>query len=564
MSAASDPQAASRTAASISGSPVANGAQPQSDLRHLADGAAWAILAAVAALVLLTFRDYGLGWDDFTHAQMGEKLLALYASGFHDTAALSFVNLYMYGGGFDMAAALAHRVLPFDLFETRRLVGGLVGLAGLAVTWRIGRRLAGPVAGLVALALLATCPAFYGHMFINSKDAPFAVAMALLMLGVLRAFDEYPRPRAATVVLLGLGIGFTIGTRILGGIAVIYAVLPLAILIIADARLSGWRAALGQGLQFFLRLLPAAVLGYALMGLLWPWAVTSPLNPLRALTYFSVFFEKPWRELFAGELFLVPDMPASYLPTMLGLKLPEVMTALVLLGIVLSTWCLLLGRGSVRQRAGLALILAAGLVPVAIGIVTRPAMYNGFRHFLFVLPPLAVIGGLAGASLIDRARHAGRPAIAGVAALLAAGLVSPVVEMVRLHPYQYTHFNRIAGGVGSASSRFMVDYWGLSFKEAAAGLRARLAAASEVPPPGRAWKIAVCGPHPPAEVALGEDFDVTWDPDGADFALMLGAYYCRQFTAPVLARIERDGFAYATAYDIRQRSFSTLFTAPPP
>ena len=75
--------------------------------------------------------------------QYGELLLALYGSGFTRPRALSFVNLYMYGGGFDMAAALLAKILPFDLFETRRLVGAAVGLIGLFVTWRIGRRSAG-------------------------------------------------------------------------------------------------------------------------------------------------------------------------------------------------------------------------------------------------------------------------------------------------------------------------------------------------------------------------------------------------------------------------------------
>ena len=95
------------------------------------------VLAAVAAVAALTFRDYGLGWDDYTHAQYGDLLLKLYQSGFTDRRAFGFVNLYMYGGGFDMLAALAAKILPFDLFATRRLVGAAVGLIGLAATWRI-------------------------------------------------------------------------------------------------------------------------------------------------------------------------------------------------------------------------------------------------------------------------------------------------------------------------------------------------------------------------------------------------------------------------------------------
>ncbi len=79
-----------------------------------ADRIAVLILAAVAIAAGITFRDYGLGWDDYTHSQYGDLLLKLYGSGFADTRALSFVNLYKYGGGFDMTAALAAKVLPFD------------------------------------------------------------------------------------------------------------------------------------------------------------------------------------------------------------------------------------------------------------------------------------------------------------------------------------------------------------------------------------------------------------------------------------------------------------------
>src|ERR1700680_1065073 len=67
------------------------------ELQHIADGLALAIMAAVAIVAGLTFRDYGLGWDDYTHAEYADLLLRMYGSGFKDTGALSFANLYMYG-----------------------------------------------------------------------------------------------------------------------------------------------------------------------------------------------------------------------------------------------------------------------------------------------------------------------------------------------------------------------------------------------------------------------------------------------------------------------------------
>ena len=130
----------------------------------------------------------------------------------------------MYGGSFDMAAALLHKVIPLELFETRRLLGAIVGVIGLAVTWRLARRVGGPLAGLAALLLLALCPTFYGHMFMNPKDAPFAVAMVVLMLGLVRLVEEYPAPSPRTILIVGIGAGLSIGCRILGGLSLIYAV----------------------------------------------------------------------------------------------------------------------------------------------------------------------------------------------------------------------------------------------------------------------------------------------------------------------------------------------------
>src|SRR5256885_10851871 len=132
------------------------------------------VLAAVGVVASLTFRDYGLGWDDYAHAEYAELLLRMYGSGFKDTGALSFANLYMYGGGFDMAAALLHKIIPLELFETRRLLGAAVGLIGLAVTWRLARRVGGPHAGPAALLLLGPWPTFYRRIFLDPHDGPFA------------------------------------------------------------------------------------------------------------------------------------------------------------------------------------------------------------------------------------------------------------------------------------------------------------------------------------------------------------------------------------------------------
>ncbi len=214
-----------------------------------------------------------------------------------------------------------------------------------------------------------------------------------------------------------------------------------------------------------------------------------------------------------------------------------------------------------NRRAVLALIAFAALLPVTVTVLARPAMYNGIRHFVFVLPPLAILGGLAGSWLLERAQSH-RALAAGAVALFAIGIVSPIVEMVRLHPYEYTHFNRIAGGVAGARDRYMLDYWALSFKQASLGLKAKIAELGLEKPAGRRWKLATCGPHRSPQIELGPDFETTWDPKGADFALMLGEFYCRRFDAPLWVEVVRAGAVYARVYDIRGRSYETLLTQP--
>jgi Dolichyl-phosphate-mannose-protein mannosyltransferase len=488
----------------------------------------------------------------------------MYGSGFKDAAALSFANLYMYGGGFDMAAALLHKVIPLELFETRRLLGAIVGIVGLAVTWRLGRRVGGPFAGLASLLLLALCPIFYGHMFMNPKDAPFAVAMIILMMGLVRLAEEYPQPSPRTILIIGLGAGFSIGSRILGGLALVYALIGFVPLFMEEIRTQGNREAIRRFAHVLYMLLPGLVLGYLVMGLIWPWSIIEPGNPFLALTYFSHFFERPWKEMFDGALVSVPDMPWSYLPTLFALQLPEVLLALLFAGIV-GTFVVLPRRDvTARRKTILLMLMLAATLPIAIAMVKRPALYNGIRHFIFVIPPMAVLAGTAFAWMMTRLGQSRRSWQPAVLAAFCFGLLLSLAEMIRLHPYQYTHFNYVAGTVRGADDRFMLDYWGLAFKQASDELREQLAERQDAPPKGRKWKVAVCGPQRPAQVALGPDFSIDWHSNGADFAMTLGEFYCKGLAAPVLVEIKRDDVVFARVYDIRGRSISGLLSIPPP
>jgi hypothetical protein len=254
-------------------------------------------------------------------------------------------------------------------------------------------------------------------------------------------------------------------------------------------------------------------------------------------------------------------MPASYLPHLFVLKLPEIMLVLGLAGAVGAA----ARRGlPINRRASLFAVALAALLPVALAMAARPALYNGLRHFIFVVPPFAVLGGLAMAWLFERVSRHGKAALAASIAVFIGSIMLPVIDLVRLHPYQYTAFNWASGGVKNAQNKFMLDYWGLAFKQAADELRARLKAGADHRPPGRHWVVAICGNQATAKVALGPEFETTYNEKQADFAMALGTYYCNYLQAPIMATIEREGVIYARVYDMRGAPTRPKLVTEPP
>src|SRR4029077_17046232 len=88
-----------------------------------------------------------------------------------------------------------------------RAVPGTVGV------WTLVLALAGPRVGFLAALFLALTPNYYGQMFNNPKDVPFAAAMVWALYYLVRLAPELPRPRWSLVAKLGLAIGMALGIR---------------------------------------------------------------------------------------------------------------------------------------------------------------------------------------------------------------------------------------------------------------------------------------------------------------------------------------------------------------
>jgi len=89
--------------------------------------------------------------------------------------------------------------------------------------------------------------------------------------------------------------------------------------------------------------------------------------------------------MFEGALVSVPDMPWSYLPILFALQLPEVLLVFPSPALLARSWRWRAATCRTPQDHLLIVTLAATL-PLAIAMAKRPALYNGIRHFIFVIP----------------------------------------------------------------------------------------------------------------------------------------------------------------------------------
>ncbi|MGH7007824.1 MAG: ArnT family glycosyltransferase [Stellaceae bacterium] len=518
------------------------------------DELALALFAVLLILALVTFQDYGVTWDEDAQNWYGVAVLNYYLSGFTDHSYMRLYDLFYYGSIFDTVAAALNHVSPFGTFETRHLLNALIGIVGIAGTWKLGRALGGPRVGFIAALFLALTPNYYGQMFNNPKDVPFAASMVWALHYLVCAIRQLPRPDWRLGVKLGLAAGFALAVRV-GGL-LIFGYIGAALLAFGLWRLAESRrvvpaigACWAGGWRLFL---PTIAVAYPVMLLFWPWAQQSPLiNPVRALLYFSheIF---PYGTLFDGHYIPAADLPWTYLPTYIVLALPELVLLLFAAAPVVAL--VQLRRADAwRDRArvlGLFMLGFAIVFPVTYAIAIQAVLFDGMRHFIFVLPPIAVAAALAAESaLVALARQPWRPWVYGALALYGA---YHVAVMAMLHPDEYVYYNAFVGGPRGAQGLFKLDYWANSYAEDVAALENYLRAEYGDDFMDHDFTVFVCGPPESAAYYFPPNFVFTPDRANAQFVIAFTKDSCNQsVTGRTIYRATRLGTLLSVVIDRR-------------
>lgn len=449
------------------------------------------LLVALAILVLATFRDYAITNDEWIQHRYGQLIVAYYRSGFADRSVFALDNLYLYGGLFDLVAVLLSHVVALNVFDLRHLMSAAIGVGGLGAAMATARMIAGPRAGLLAGMVLAVCGSWYGTMFHHTKDIPLAAAMAGALYFLARAARDLPRPRSRHVIGFGLLTGAALGIKVLGLLMVCYIPVAIVLNIPACAYRAPreiWAFAVGSLARF----MPALLIAYAIMVVAWPWSALAPLNPIRGLISFAEF-NYGIRTVLDGDIYRMATVPRWYVPIYLAIKAPLLMLAGTALALVFAA--LPTGFSSDRRRRDVALIIVAAFFPLLCEIVAHGPAFCGLRHFLFVLPPFAILTGIGLDAAVARTANWRRPLSVAMLAVIAAGFSWNAITLYRLHPYEYVVYNPLVGGLAGASRRYVTDYWVTVMPEAVDDLEAYLATTEPVESrdPTQSYTVAICG-----------------------------------------------------------------------
>ena len=433
------------------------------------------LLLAVNILVgLFIFREYGLSWDEPLFYDYGNALGYAYSPHEWLSGHFDLDNSYGASGDDHKTRGPAYlllarepvytlQALGVDQASAWHLVNFLFFQLGVYFLYRLSTRWMKTYAALAAAAFFSWQPMLWGHAFINPKDPPFlSFFLASLCLGfeMVDKLTGDNKPKTSMVVLPALFLGITSSIRVLGPLAGLLVFIYFVFMIFRKKDLratsSPWLAFLAYG-----------AIALLTMFITWPYLWESPIA--RFIDVFRLMSDNPTNlsVLFGGEVYRASELPRRYLPFLLGTTFTEPVWFLFAIGVIAGYWKLLNDHSEKRASNLMtaSLTLSWLVILVLYVLIRKPAMYDGIRHFLFIVPPIFIFAGFTFEFILDflSAHSAPNWLYASIVLLI---LLPGILGLIRLHPYEYTYYNSYIGGTRNAFRKYETDYWLTCYKEA--------------------------------------------------------------------------------------------------
>lgn len=418
--------------------------------------------------LLLTLSYFaGINADEGFQIAYSEKLVNYFFTFGKDSSALNVPegNMHIYGGTFEFLTGLINKLLGFKPGESayhavRNMAVAMLGWAAIFSAAQFARHCAGLTAGIITFLLLLFSPRFFGDSLMNPKDIPFAAGYIIALFHLALVLDKLPRPPRKHVIGLILGLGLALGVRA-GGLLVFCWVAFFALIHFYIKQKNASEEHKSKLLKAYAIYISGILIAGYIIGLLfWPFGLQNPIsNPLYALNQFSSFKLKILT-LFEGQNVMSDVLPWFYPIKWISMSIPLSALLGIVGSIVSIPWLL-------RSYRPLWLVMAltTGFFPVFYVIYKNANIYDGWRHLIFIYPPLMVAAGIFWSFLIKKIsnRKQWHYAIYSLFFLLT---LDALIFIVKNPLLAYVYFNPTVGGLQGAYGKYETDYWALSMRQA--------------------------------------------------------------------------------------------------
>ncbi len=438
--------------------------QPLADRKNLWKPAFFVFTVFALMSMLVWSQQFGMTWDEKRHNEYSKESLKYFETFGEDTTCLSenlpTQEFRYYGEHFNVIAAFLYtHISPLGEYETRHLLNALYGFLAMLFAALLAKEIGSWRTATIAFVMIYLSPVFFGHSMNNPTDIPFACGFSMAIYYLFKIFRTMPSPKGAHIFLAAVGVGIAVGSRVGGVLLYAYAGMFFGIHFLLQFKKDGFKY-IRKYVRVFVLLV---VIGHLCSVSLWPFGqqhiLTNWYEALKKSTEGAYFTYN--HELFEGVRMYMANVPWYYLPKFILINTP----LMVLVGFGLALVTLLFLRRIFSQPVLVWFVLFTLVFPIVYAEYQSMYYYNGWRHYLFVYPPLIILSALGWEGIM---RLLPKPVIQKTALVLLLGLsLLPASWMVANSPNQCVYFNEIAGGTKGAFGKYETDYYSNSCRAAA-------------------------------------------------------------------------------------------------
>ena len=419
------------------------------------------------AFAFLTYKDFGVTYDERVEYDNGKFLLSYLQNPTPVFYVDELVNsrpvhiearqLPLYSVYSRVYPALLNILNPnyyFEWFHLQNMCMGFFLFLFSYILFYLNYR--SGIKAIVAPLFLSLTSLLLGHIPANPKDIPFATSYLLGVLAI-HIFQKYKASKYLKILVLGTVFGLAQSQRT---VALTLFVLQVFLEVFSKENLD---------LKTFLDCVLENILIFIVSLLVWiiclPFLGASFFANFKEILHNAAGYPEWDHEIIYFGKFLYKDQrPWHYLYVYMLIKLPVV----TLFSFIGGTLACIFKKIKYKLNHPVTFLMFLVVVNSILYLVLHPVIYNGIRHFLYLVTCVTLISAFFFVDILAVVEKKYKVSILAVVFFYG---VFTVGRMFHLHPYEYIYYNELIGGLKGAEGKFDMEYWGAGYKKGAEYVR---------------------------------------------------------------------------------------------